>query len=96
MALRIKSGLKRRRQECQERERNTVVKSDLKTQLKKIDAALDSGDLKAAGEILRETESKLKKAASKGVLKKKAASRKTGRLAKKISGFSKAAPQSAS
>ncbi|MEQ9618871.1 MAG: 30S ribosomal protein S20 [Deltaproteobacteria bacterium] len=96
MALRIKSGLKRRRQNVKRRERNTVVKSDLKTQLKKFDAALENGDLKAAEEILRETESKLKKAASKGVLKKKTASRKTGRLAKRMSGLSKGASQPAS
>lgn len=96
MALRIKSGLKRRRQNVKRRERNTVIKSDLKTQLKKLDAAVESGDLKTAEEILRETESKLKKAASKGVLKKKTASRKTGRLAKRVYELSKASAQSAS
>ena len=96
MALRIKSGLKRRRQNVKRRERNTTVKSDLKTQLKKFDSALDSGDLKAAEEVLRETESRLKKSASKGVLKKKTASRKTGRLARKLSELSKGSSQPAS
>ena len=96
MALRIKSGLKRRRQNVKRRERNTVIKSDLKTQLKKFDAAVEKSDLTAAGEILKETESKLKKAASKGVLKKKTASRKTGRLAKRVAELSKGSAQQAS
>lgn len=90
MALRIKSGIKKHRQSLKKRARNTVVKSDLKTQLKKFGSTLESGDAKAAEEVLRETESKLKKAASKGVMHKKTAARKTGRLAKRVSALSKA------
>ncbi len=90
MAKRIKSGIKKHRQSIKKRDRNTIVKSDLKTQVKKISTLIENKDVKAAEEILRETESKLKKAASKGVINKKTASRKTGRLAKRISQLSKA------
>jgi small subunit ribosomal protein S20 len=96
MALRTKSGIKRHRQSLKRRARNTVVKSDLKTQLKKFEVALEGGDLKAAEQALRETESKLMKAASKGVLHKKTASRKAGRLASRLSGLSKPSEQTAS
>jgi small subunit ribosomal protein S20 len=90
MAKRIKSGIKKHRQSIKKRDRNTIVKSDLKTQVKKITTLIENKDVKGAEEILRETESKLKKAASKGVMSKKTASRKTGRLAKSVSRLSKA------
>ena len=85
MAERIKSGIKRNRQNAKRRARNTDVKSDLKTQLKKFDASLGSGSQEEVTKSLRETEAKLKKAASKGVMHKKTAARKVSRLAKKAS-----------
>ena len=85
MANRIKSGIKRHRQSIKKRDRNTAVKSDLKTQLKKFNTTVAEGDAAAVDNVLRETESKLKKAASKGVSRKKTASRRTSRLAKRIS-----------
>ena len=88
MAERIKSGIKKHRQSLKKRERNTVVKSDLKTQLKKFEAALDSKDVAQAQQALKETEIKLRKAASKGVLKKETASRKVSRIAKKVAALS--------
>ncbi|MGH7891711.1 MAG: 30S ribosomal protein S20 [Thermodesulfobacteriota bacterium] len=51
--------------------------------------------MKAAEGLLKETETKLKKAASKGVIKKKTASRKTGRLAKRVSRLAKTAQATA-
>ena len=95
MAKRIKSGIKQHRQSLKRRDRNIVVKSDLKTQVKKITALIDDNDLKEAEGLLKETETKLKKAASKGVISKKTASRKTGRLAKRVSRLSKAAQSAA-
>jgi small subunit ribosomal protein S20 len=85
MAKRIKSGIKRHRQSLKKRDRNTTVKSDLKTQLKKLNSTIAEGDAATVDQVLRETESKLKKAASKGVIRKKTASRRTSRLAKRIS-----------
>ncbi|KAB2826810.1 MAG: 30S ribosomal protein S20 [Candidatus Dadabacteria bacterium] len=96
MAKRIKSGIKQHRQSLKRRDRNTVVKSDLKSQVKKINTVINSGDLNAAGAVLIETEAKLKKAASKGVISKKTASRKTGRLAKRVHQLSKSASAPAS
>lgn len=96
MAKRIKSGIKQHRQSLKRRDRNTVVKSDLKTQVKRINAVIESGDLKTAGAVLIETETKLKKAASKGVIHKKTAARKTGRLAKRVHQLSKQASAPAS
>ena len=96
MAKRIKSGIKQHRQSLKRRDRNMVVKSDLKTQVKKINAVIEGGDLKAAGAVLIETETKLKKAASKGVIHKKTASRKTSRLAKRVHQLSKSASAPAS
>jgi small subunit ribosomal protein S20 len=85
---RIKSGIKRQRQNLIRRERNTAVKSDLKTQLKKFESVLESKDANAAQQALRETEAKLRKAASKGVMKKKTVSRKVSRLSKRVSALS--------
>lgn len=88
MAERSKSGIKRQRQNLKRRERNTAVKSDLKTQLKKFESVLESKDANAAQQVLRETEAKLRKAASKGVMKKTTVSRKVSRLSKRVSALS--------
>ncbi|MGB2690947.1 MAG: 30S ribosomal protein S20 [Thermodesulfobacteriota bacterium] len=88
MAERIKSGIKRHRQSLKRNERNTVVKSDLKTQLKKFESVLESKDVNVAQEVLRETEAKLRKAASKGLIKKENASRKVSRISKRVAALS--------
>ena len=88
MAERSKSGIKRQRQNLKRRERNTAVKSDLKTQLKKFESVLESKDANAAQQVLRETEAKLRKAASKGAMKKTTVSRKVSRLSKRVSSLS--------
>lgn len=88
MAERIKSGIKKHRQSLKKRDRNTAIKSDLKTQLKKFESALESKDAAAAQAALKETETKLRKAASKGVMKKETASRKVSRIAKKVAALS--------
>jgi len=88
MAERIKSGIKRHRQSLKKRERNTVIKSDLKTQLKKFELVLESKDTNSAQQVLKETEIKLRKAASKGVIKKETASRKVSRISKRVAALS--------
>jgi len=88
MAERIKSGIKRHRQSLKKRERNTVIKSDLKTQLKKFESVLESKDTNSAQQVLKETEIKLRKAASKGVIKKETASRKVSRISKRVAALS--------
>lgn len=61
--------------------RNKSIKSKVKTYVKKVDAAVASGDKVAAQAALVAATSEIDKAASKGVYHKNTASRKIGRLA---------------
>ena len=61
--------------------RNKMVKSKLKTLIKKFEAAVASGDKAKANEELKVVTSELSKAVSKGILHKNTASRKISRLA---------------
>lgn len=63
--------------------RNRMVKSSVKTTLKKFDAAVASEPQQAAV-LLNASFSALDKAVAKGVLHKNAASRKKARLAKRL------------
>lgn len=80
-----KSAEKRARQSAKRRARNRGVTSALRTRVKAVRDAIASGDRAAAAERLREAERALRKAATKGVLKKETASRQVGRLAKAVS-----------
>ena len=80
----IKSAKKRVLVAAEAAERNKAVKSKVKTYVKKVYAAIDSGDKNAAKEALRAAETELSKAASKGVYHKNTSSRKIGRLAKAV------------
>ena len=63
---------------------NRRVKEHLKEALKDFDAAIEQGDLAAAEQKLRFAEKKLKKAATKNVIHKNAASRRVSNLYKKL------------
>lgn len=63
--------------------RNRIVKSEVKTAVKKFDAAVAGKDA-SAGSLFVEATSAVDKAASKGVIHKNAANRKKAQLAKKI------------
>ncbi len=74
------SAKKRQRQNIKRRASNRADKSVLKTQVRKVNAAAETGDATAAaGEFIIATK-KLDKAAAKGVIHKNAASRKKSRL----------------
>lgn len=77
----IKSAKKRIKVIEKKTLRNKMVKSKLKTVLKKFDAAVASGDKSAAENMLKVCTSEISKAASKGILHKNTASRKISRLA---------------
>jgi small subunit ribosomal protein S20 len=77
-----KSAKKRARQTIKRRARNRNIGSAVKTGVKAFRAAADSGDEAATTTSLREAESLLRRAASKGVIPKKRASRSISRLAK--------------
>lgn len=63
---------------------NKSRKSALKTAEKRFNEALQANNVELAQEKLAYTEKKLMQAAAKGTIHKKAASRKTSRLAKKL------------
>ena len=60
--------------------RNKMIKSKVKTVIKKVEAAIAAGDKEAAQANLLVAISKIDKAASKGVYHKNNASRKVSRL----------------
>jgi small subunit ribosomal protein S20 len=78
------SAKKRVRQNEKRRAINRARKSMVKTQIKRFEAALASGDLKAATEQFRLTVKKLDKVSSTSTMHKKTAARKKSRLAKKL------------
>lgn len=76
-----KSAQKRNRQAMKRRSRNQAVRTQVKSAVKKAREALASKDPARAQEALRAATRTLDKAASKGVLHKKNASRRIARLA---------------
>ena len=81
----IKSAKKRDVQSKKRYLRNTARKSNIRTAIKKVKDALESGDVALAKQLLKDAEAKMARAAGKNVLHKNAARRKTSRLAKKVS-----------
>ena len=83
----IKSQLKRIKTNEKARQRNVAVKSALKTAVRRVRAAAQSGDAAAAATAFEVAARQLDKAASKGVIhKNQAANRKSG-LAKQVAGL---------
>ncbi|MBQ6733494.1 MAG: 30S ribosomal protein S20 [Lachnospiraceae bacterium] len=64
--------------------RNRAVKSSVKTAVKKVRVAVESGDKEAADAALKAAASTIDKAKAKGVLKKNTASRKVSRLTQSV------------
>ena len=60
--------------------RNKMIKSGVKTAVKKVDAAIAAGDKEAAKAALLSATSIIDKATSKGVYHKNTSSRKIGRM----------------
>ena len=85
----IKSAKKATKQNKTRRLRNISRSSDVKTACKKVEDALQSQDLGLAKEMLRVAESKISRARGKGLFKKNTASRKIGRLARKVAAAQK-------
>ncbi len=81
----IKSQIKRNRQNEARRVRNKAVRSALKTSSKKVASTVAAGDAEAAQAQFRETARAIDKAASRGVLHKRAAARRKSRLARRLS-----------
>ncbi|NTW77111.1 MAG: 30S ribosomal protein S20 [Syntrophaceae bacterium] len=79
-----KSAEKRDRQSVKRRERNISSKSAVKTGIKSVLSAVGTKDKEASEKALKAAVPVIDKAAAKGVIHKKNASRKISRLTKKI------------
>lgn len=64
--------------------RNKMIKSKVKTLVKKIDAAIAAGDKAAAVAALKNATIAIDKAAAKGIFHKNTAARKISRLTKAV------------
>jgi small subunit ribosomal protein S20 len=78
---RKKSVLKRARQSRERADVNRANRTEVRTSVKKLRAALGAGDLKASTELMRPTLAALDHAISKGVLAENTANRYKSRLA---------------
>ena len=86
------SALKAIRQGVKRNERNRANLSQLKTQVKKLRAAIAKGDAGEAKKTLGETVSQIDKAAKKGIVHDNAASRYKSRLTRHVNAMA-AAPR---
>jgi small subunit ribosomal protein S20 len=84
------SALKQGRQSIKRRARNRQNLSQLKTQVKKLRAAIAEGDAKTAKSLLSGTVGQIDKAAKKGVIHDNAAARYKSRLTRKVSSLAAA------
>ena len=80
----IKSAKKRIKVNETRAARNKSIKSRVKTAIKKVDAAVLSGDKESAKKVLNEAEVIIAQAAGKGVYHKNNSARKISRLAKAV------------
>lgn len=81
----IKSAKKRILTSAKRAERNKSVRSGVKTAVKKLNVAIESGDKAAAETALSNLKSTMGKATSKGVYKKNTNARKISRMSSKVS-----------
>ena len=83
-----RSAEKRHRQSERRRARNVSTKSQVKTRIKSLIATVEAKDAQDAGEKLLTATKAIDKAASKGIIHKKTASRKISRLTRKVNALS--------
>ncbi len=96
MAERSKSGIKRDRQSKVRRDRNIHVKSTLRSTIKNLLSSIENKDLDKSKELLKVTIKAFDKAASKGVVHKRTASRNISKFSKKVHILTTSAQQPAS
>ena len=85
-----KSAKKATRQTARRTVANKARRSRMRSYARKVDEAIASGDKEAAAAALRAAEPLLARTAQKGLMHRKAASRKLSRLAKRVSAMGKA------
>lgn len=81
----IKSAKKRVRVTAANTLRNKAVKSELKTVLKKANAAIEAGDANK-DELVKIATKKIDQACAKGIMHKNCANRKKSQLATRVNG----------
>ena len=64
--------------------RNKAIRSEVKTSIKKVEAAVAAGDKAAANEALPVSIAEIEKAASKGIFHKNASARKVSHITKAV------------
>ena len=79
-----RSARKRARQSTARRSRNRAHRSALRTQLRKVKAALDSGDGTLAQAELKKAVAALDRSARKGLIHRNQAARRKSRLSAKV------------
>lgn len=80
----IKSAKKRLRQNIVRRARNRAAKSSLRSQIKKLTAAIEAKDVATSETLFIATQKKLDQAAAKRVIHRNAAARVKSRFSAKI------------
>ncbi|MEA5366622.1 30S ribosomal protein S20 [Amycolatopsis sp., V23-08] len=80
----IKSQIKRITTNEKARQRNQAIRSSVKTAIRKVREAADSGDKAKAVELQRDAAQKLDKAVSKGVIHANQAANKKSAIAKRV------------
>ena len=78
------SARKRIRQTRRRTERNEARKSRMRTFVKKVETAIETGDKAAAAEALRTAQPEMQRAAGKGVTHTNTVARKLSRLSARI------------
>ena len=79
-----KSAVKRISQSERRRKRNQHIRSKMRTVVKRYREALEAGGATQAGDLFKQVEREIRRAASKGVIPKRRADRSVGRLAKRL------------
>ena len=85
----IKSAKKRIKVTAAKTMRNKAVKTQLKTEIKKYNAALEAGDMEAAQATYRAAVKKIDQAAAYGIIHKNQAAHKKSQFTKKLNAMGK-------
>lgn len=84
----IKSAIKRIRTSEKRRLENKTRTSRIRTFIKKVDTAIESGDTAAAKEAFQNLQPEIQRGANKGVMHKNTASRTLSRLSARVKALS--------
>ncbi|WP_226036957.1 30S ribosomal protein S20 [Aquibacillus saliphilus] len=84
----IKSAIKRVRTSGESRAKNLSVKTDMRSQIKRVENFVNSNDVENATSALKSANHKIDKAVQKGIIHKNKGNRQKSRLATKVKNLS--------